>query len=281
MMNKRFFIPFFLILILSLVALGCSQKTDNGQETKEGQEDASQDLNLVEEGKLTFAMSGLYKPFNYMDGGELKGFDVEVGIALAEKLGLEPNPVTTPWESIIQSLQGKKFDIILGSMAITKEREKTVNFTSPYYYSGGQIFVSEDNDEINSPEDLEGKVVGVVTQSTYHTAAQEYTDQIRNYSGDVAALQDLQVKGRLDAVITAPVVGLEARVAGLKIKPVGELLWVEQAAIALRKEDEALRDALNVAIEGILADGTYEKISTDLFGENLLDVNLEGVTILE
>jgi len=242
--------------------------------------DSGSDLNLLEDGKLTYASSGLYKPFNYTDGGELTGFDVEIGAAIAEEMGLEPNPVTTPWETITQSLLGNKFDVIIGSMAITEERAERVNFSDPYYYSGGMLFVPEGSDEITSVEDLEGKRIGVVAQSTYDTAAQEYTDDIKYYNSDVVALKDLTVEGRLDAVITADVVGFEAIANGMEIKEVGAPLWIEQAAVAVRKDDEQLLEEINAALQAIIDDGTYEEISDKWFQRNLLDVDLEGIEIL-
>jgi polar amino acid transport system substrate-binding protein len=260
-------------VVFGLMLAGCGQEAS--------QSESSDPYNLLEDGKLTFAMSGLYKPFNYKEGGELKGFDVEIGKALSKELGLEPNPVATPWETILQGLKGKKFDVIIGSMAYTEERAKQVNFTRPYYLSGGQIFVANDNDSIKSADDLHGKKIGVVAQSTYWEAAQEYTDDMKLYNSDVTALNDLTVEGRLDAVITAPTVGFEAIKAGLEIKSTGDPLWIEKASIAVRKEDEALLEALNKAIEAIVADGTYDQISNDLFGRNLLELETEGIPVYE
>lgn len=262
-----------------LTAIAATAMLIAGCGSDEEKSGSGSDMNLLEDGKLTYASSGLYKPFNYTDAGKLTGFDVEIGAAIAEKMGLEPNPVTTPWETITQSLLGNKFDVIIGSMAITAERAERVNFSDPYYYSGGMIFTPEGSD-IASAEDLEGKTIGVVAQSTYDTAAQEYTDDIKYYNSDVVALKDLTVEGRLDAVITADVVGFEAIANGMEIKEVGDPLWIEQAAVAVRKEDEKLLEEINKAIQEIVEDGTYEEISNKWFERNLLDVDLEGIEIL-
>ncbi|PPA70892.1 transporter substrate-binding domain-containing protein [Jeotgalibacillus proteolyticus] len=271
-------------LTASLVLAACGSDGEDEATGSEGSSDnAGSEFNLLEDGQFTWASSGLYKPFNYEEGGELKGFDVEIGYAIAEKLGLEPNPITTPWETILQGLTTNRFDAIIGSMAITNERAEQVDFSDPYYYSGGIVFVAEDNNEISSPEDLEGKKIGVVAQSTYDEAAQEYTDagNIQYYNSDVVALNDLAIPGRLDAVITADVVGYEAIAAGLEIKEVGEPLWIEQAAIAVNKDNPELLAAINEALAEIVEDGTYDEISTNLFDRNLLDVDIEGIEILE
>lgn len=280
-MKKKVLFGLSLSAAMVLAACGGDDSADDSGNAEGGSSEADSEFNLLEEGQLTWASSGLYKPFNYEEGGELKGFDVEIGYAIAEKMGLEPNPITTPWETILQGLTSNRFDAIIGSMAITNERAEQVNFSDPYYYSGGMIFVNENNSDITSPEDLEGKTIGVVAQSTYDEAAQEYTDNIQYYNSDVVALNDLTIEGRLDAVITADVVGYEAQAQGLEIKEVGDPLWIEQAAIAVNKDDEALLEAINEALAEIVEDGTYDQISNDLFGRNLLETETEGIEILE
>lgn len=268
---------FLLMTVLVLILSACAQKEDKTDESSDG--DGSYEL--IKKGSLTFAASGLYKPFNFEEKGKLTGFDIEIGNAISEKMGLKPNPVTNPFETILQGLIGKKYDAIIGSMAYTKERAKQANFTKPYYYSGGMIFVSEDNTDIKSGDDLKGKKIGVVAQSTYEKPAQTLSDNIQYYSSDVVALKDLTIPGRLDAVITADIVGFEAIENDFKIKEVGKPLWVEQPSIAVRPENDALREAIDKALEEIIEDGTYDKISQKWFDRNLLDLDLEGVELLE
>lgn len=270
-----------LLLVASVFMLAaCTEKKDETGGSK-GTTNADGDFELVKKGSLTFAASGLYKPFNFEEDGKLTGFDIEIGNAIAEKLGLEANPVTNPFETILQGLVGKKYDAIIGSMAYTKKRAEQANFTKPYYYSGGMIFVAEDNDEIKTPEDLDGLKIGVVSQSTYEEPAKTLSDNIQYYSSDVVALKDLTVKGRLDAVITADIVGFEAIENGFKIKEVGKPLWVEQPSIAVTKENDALREAIDKALAEMIEDGTYDEISQKWFDRNLLDIDLEGVELLE
>ncbi|TCS94691.1 amino acid ABC transporter substrate-binding protein (PAAT family) [Hazenella coriacea] len=222
---------------------------------------------------FTFAMSGLYKPFNYKDfkqDGKLSGFDVEIGQALAKEMGLKAQPVTTPWETIIAGLQAQKYDAIIGSMAVTEHRKKAVSFTRPYYRSGAQIFVKEGNQEIRTPDDLRGKKIGVVKASTFIDHAKEYSPHIVEYTSDITALQDLPT-GRLDAVITDQVVGLYAmKQMNYPIQDVGSPLTMEEMAIAVNLEDQKLQEQLNQALETLIANGTYERISYKYFNRNIL-----------
>lgn len=258
MKRKLLFMSFSIMMIILVAA--CSSSDESSETSGESNE----------KGEFTFASSGLYPPFNYKENDELVGFDVEIGKAIAEELGMNPKPVTNPWQTIIAALNSDKFDAIIGSMAITAERLEEVNFTEPYYESGAQIFVSEDNDSIKVPEDLKDKKIGVVVSSTFEETARQYTDEVITYDSDVTALQDLLVKGRLDAVITDQLVGMYAiNQNDLKIKKVGEPIYLDQMGIAIKKDDKELLEKVNEALETIIENGTYGEISEKYFGEDI------------
>lgn len=253
-------LPFVLGLLLGLGLLaGCSSPTTSGNSEFGGNQK-----------EFAYAMSGLYKPFNFKENGQLTGFDVEIGQALAEKMGMQPEPVTNPWETLIQGLQSRKYDAIIGSMTITEERQKAVQFSKPYYRSGAQVFVEEFNTTIQSPNDLKGKKIGVVKASTYKQLAAKYTDKIVEYDSDITALMDLPTH-RLDAVITDQMVGFRMIKEGaVKIKDVGKPLTQDDQGIAVRREDTGLLERINRALDEIIKDGTYQKISEKWFDRNIL-----------
>jgi len=109
---------------------------------------------VLDSGEIVFAMSGGYPPFNYFDSNDnLVGFDVEIGKAVADRLGVEYKPMTTDWSGILETLRSGRCDGIFGSMAITDKRMEVVDFTNPYYFSGAQIIVKKGAD-IKGPDDL-------------------------------------------------------------------------------------------------------------------------------
>jgi len=275
-MKKNIFY-LLLVLVISLMA-ACSENKTNTQvpatadAKSEGQDKSvTTEMKLVKDGKLTFAMSGLLKPLNYKENQELVGFDVEIGKEISKRIGLEANPVTNPWETIIQGLRGNKYDAIIGSMTATEERSKQVDFSIPYYVSGATVFISSENKEIKTVEDLKGKTIGVMQASTYVEDAKKYTDKIKEFPSEIYALQDLP-PGRLDAVITDRIVGISAmQESGLKIRDLGEVIKREEIAVAINKDNEVLLEAINKAIEEMVKDGTYKEISMKWFGKDLLE----------
>ncbi|HLO13171.1 MAG TPA: ABC transporter substrate-binding protein [Pseudoneobacillus sp.] len=254
-----------ILSVLLIILSACGSKENAGTEKE------NKGLKLVEDGSLTFAMSGLYPPLNFKKDGKLTGFDVEIGTEIAKRIGLEANPVTNPWETIIQGLKANKYDAIIGSMTATTERDKQVDFTNPYYLSGAQIFVAEDNSDIQSKEDLKGKTVGVIQSSTWKDMAEELSDDVKGYPADVNALQDLAI-GRIDAVITDKIVGVNAKnEKGLKIKAIGDLLNEDRVSVAVNEGNKELADKINEAIQSMIDDGTYEEISKKWFNENIME----------
>lgn len=228
-------------------------------------------VQAAEKEVFTYAMTGLYPPFSFRQSGELSGFDTEIGKALAEEMGMQPKPVATPWQTLIAALKSDRFDAIIGSMAITEERQKQVDFTDPYYSSGAQVFVSADTSEFNEVEDIRDKTIGVLVASSFADAAREYSDDLKTYTDDATALRDVTV-GRVDAVITDRLVGENAILnAGLEVEALGDPIYTDDIGIAVNKGNEVLLEKLNKALAAIKANGKYAAISEKYFGRNIAE----------
>ena len=115
-------------------------------------------------GTLKIGTEGAYPPFNYVDtDGSIKGFDVEIGLALCEKMKVKCEVVAQDWDGIIPALLAKKYDMIIASMFITEERKKVVDFTKPYYKAAMTHVVPKDSDITEfSDAALSGKTVSVI-----------------------------------------------------------------------------------------------------------------------
>lgn len=226
-------------------------------------EDKTDSLTRVQKAKeISFAMSGGYPPFNFYNAeNKLVGFDIDVAQELARRLGVAFKPVTTDWSGIIEGLRAGTYDGILGSMAVTNQRLKVVNFSVPYYYSGAQLMVKKES-SAKTTKDLEGKTIGVVTGTTFaEDAAKLGAKEIRLYKDDTQTLMELD-SGVVDGVITDRVVGVNAINSGkFFLAMLGSPLRSEDIAVAFRKEDDTLLKKINQEIAAMHKDGTLSAIS--------------------
>jgi len=222
-------------------------------------------------GEIRIGTEGAFPPFNYFDErNQLTGFEVDLGNAIAERLGLKPRWIAQSFDTLLIQLNQGRFDFVIASHGITEERAKAVDFTNPHYCTGGVIVSRKGGPR--TAKDLQGKVVGVQVGTTYMEAAQKIPGikEVRTYQRDPDALQDL-LAGRIDAWITDRFVAKEA-IKERKLEntlQVGELVFQERVAMAVAKGNKSLLDALNRALAELMQDGTYARISQKWFGEDV------------
>ncbi|HET7580408.1 MAG TPA: transporter substrate-binding domain-containing protein [Bacillales bacterium] len=259
-----------LALMFALAACGSSGNGENsanggGNDSTSGGGGESK-FKLVTPGKFTFAASGEFKPFSYMKGGKMVGYDIAVGQAIAKKLGLEPNQQKAKFAGIITGVQTHRYDAAVASHTITPERSKHVNFSQPYYYSGPVAYVRPDS-KIKTKQDLEGKKICVSRGSTYVKTAKQYTKDIPKVDSDVTALQALS-KGHYDVVITDAITGKTAIKNGANIKPIIHF-GVSKQAVAVAKDHDKLLKAVNQALTELKKSGKLKKLAEKWVGVDI------------
>ena len=140
-------------------------------------------------GKLVIGVEGTYPPFTYHDdNGELTGLDVELGKALAEKLGVEVEFQEAAWDSLLIGIDTGRFDTVINSVSITDERAEKYDFSDPYYYEARRVVVRADDDSINGPEDLNGKKIATNTTNAFIPWYEENGAFVIPNSEDVIAI---------------------------------------------------------------------------------------------
>jgi len=228
---------------------------------------------LKDAGKMRIAMSGQYPPFSFTnEQNEVVGFDVAIGSAIADRLSVKPEIVTTPFDGIIAGLLAKKYDAVVASMTITPEREKAVDFVGPYYHAGRTVVV-KDSSPVQKLEELNGKTVGVTMGDAHEKWAKAQGDlTVRTYKGLPEMLIDLDA-GRLDALVMDSIpVMIAVKETGQKVR-ILETPNIDGArealGIAIRKNNPELKAAMQKALDDMLADGTYEKISMEWIGSDI------------
>ncbi|MFA9380978.1 MAG: transporter substrate-binding domain-containing protein [Acetanaerobacterium sp.] len=223
---------------------------------------------VMDNGKLTVVGSGGYRPFNYIDDtGKVIGFDVDTGAEIAKRMGVELDYVTSDWDGLVEGLKNARYDGILGSMAITDERLLEVNFTIPYYYSGAQLIVRSDSG-ITDPSEMSGKNIAVATGTNFVEDAEGLGAEVSLYQDDNATMMEL-INGRVDGVITDRLVAVEAMnniSGGDQLVFAGEIMRLEEMAIAVNKNDTELLEKLNEILTEMHDDGSLSEISSKWHG---------------
>jgi polar amino acid transport system substrate-binding protein len=251
--------------------------------------EAADDLlaQICQEGTITVSTDAKYPPQSSLNRqtGEFEGFDIDVATEIANRLGVDIAWEEPSWDLITAGSWNGRWDMSVGSMTPTNDRQEVLHFTEPYYYTPAVVVVHEDNASVNDPTtDLDGAKIGVCSGCTY----QQYLDksleiqgftfdfviddaEVSGYDTDTTALQDLALGDgtRLDAVITSSTTAQGYADSGNPVKTVGDPVFYEPLATAFDKSAEADPTSLVEAVDGIVAemheDGTLSDLSKNWY----------------
>lgn len=222
--------------------------------------EAPAEMKLASEGVLTMGTNAAFPPYEYYEGEKIVGIDAEIAELLAEKLGLTLEIVDMDFDTIVTSVQTGSVDIGLAGMTVTEDRLKNVNFTDSYA-TGVQVIIVKEDSDIQSVDDLEGKLIGVQQGTTGHTyCSDDYGEEnVVAYQNGAIAVQSL-VSGSVDCVVIdkQPALSFVEANEGLKILDTEYV--VEDYAAAVAKENTALLDALNAALKELTDDGSIQAV---------------------
>ncbi|MBE7199860.1 MAG: transporter substrate-binding domain-containing protein [Parafilimonas terrae] len=224
-----------------------------------------------------------YPPFTSPDAaGKWSGWEVDFTDAVCKEAKLDCVIVPVAWDGIIPALTSNKIDMIIASMSINDERQKTIDFTNKYYNTPVSIIAAKGSGLKPTADSLKGKTIGVQVSTIHEAYARKYFKgaEIKSYQTQDEANQDLAA-GRIDATQADSVAEqafLDTDQGKSCCENVGNVTWDSEilghgVGIGLRKGETALKDKLNAAIAKIRSDGTYEKMTKkyfpfDIYGGN-------------
>ncbi len=222
-------------------------------------------------GVLKIGTEGTYAPFTYHNpAGELTGFDVELGQAIAKRLGVKAQFVEGKWDGLIAGLDVKRYDVVINEVAITDARKQKYDFSEPYIVSKAVLIVRDDNRDIKRFEDLKGRKSANTLTSNFGKLAQRYGAEIvptQGFNESVALLES----GRVETTINDSLSFLDFK----KKQPASRLKVAateangDASGVLLRKGSPELKAAIDKALAGIKADGSYQKLSHKYFGADV------------
>ena len=215
--------------------------------------------------KIFVGTNAEFPPFEYLDKGEVTGFDIELVNEIGKVMDADVKVLDMSFDGLLPALQMKKVDLVIAGMTATEERKKTVSFTQPYYTASQVIIVKEGNNSIKSFDDLKGKKVAVMLGFTGDTIVSEIEGvSIERFNAAYAGIMALQAD-KVEAVV------LDSEPAKNYVKQNPGLVLAEadaeqeEYAIALRKNDKALLEKVEKALAEIKANGTYDALIKKYF----------------
>lgn len=214
------------------------------------------------EKSLLVATDTAFVPFEFKQGDQYVGFDVDLVAAIAKELKLNYTLKPMDFSGIIPALQTRNVDLAIAGITITDQRKKAIDFSDGYYNSGLLIMVKSDNHDIKSVDDLKDKIVAVKsgTGSVDYAKANIKTKALQQFPNIDNAYLELET-GRADAVLhDSPNILYFIKTAGdNKFKAVGSPLKAQQYGIAFPK-GSPLREKVNKALKKLHQNGTYATI---------------------
>lgn len=260
---------FTIIFILLGLLAACSL---NDEDASSFNELDYEKYNLKETYRIVSDRS--FIPFQFMEDGELVGFDIDLIHALADEIGFEIEGgkiETANFDKIIPKLNSGEFDIAIAGIGITEERAQEIDFTDPYYESGIAIGVPLDENGINGLEDLNGKTVATRLGSTSVTYIREHVPgAVINMYERLEEVYAAAENGSADAVVH-DLPNIEYYISTAEeesLHIVGDLIQTETYGIGVAKGNENLVQALNEGLVRIKENGVYDQIYEKWFGNN-------------
>jgi ABC-type amino acid transport substrate-binding protein len=264
-MKKFFALVLTLAMTLSLAACGGNdapaEENTDGETNTETQEPAGDaGFTTVEEGKLILSTNAEFAPYEMLDdSGNPIGIDMEVGAAIAEKLGLELQIDDMGFDAALLAVQNGQSDIAMAGITVDEERLEVMDFTDSYA-TGVQVVIVKEGSDVTL-DNLGEKMIGTQMGTTgFIYCTDDYgEDHVIGYETGAVAVQAL-VNGQIDAVVidNLPAQSYVEGNEGLTI--LDTEYAVEDYAIAVAKGNTALLEAVNGAMAELKADGTFQAI---------------------
>ena len=262
------------IILLALSLAGCGGGSSDGGSSGGGSSGGGgAGVGLLKNGVLQVGMEIGYPPFELFadDGVTPMGLDVDLGVAIAEEIGVSAEFIDTAWDGIFAGLDVDKYDVVISAVTITAERAQSMDFSDPYIENWQSIVVKVGNDPVTSVEGLEGLRVGYQGETTSDEYLGDMIDSgvvsciTNSYDKVINCFEDLKL-GRLDAVISDSVVS-EGYV--LREPEIFEITWhqsnvsgdePERFGVVIKKGNDKLRGAVNEALKTLENNGRLDEI---------------------
>lgn len=208
---------------------------------------------------LTMATNAEFPPFEYLEGEEIVGADVDIANAIAEKLGRKLEITNIDFDAALTGAATGKYDVAIAGVTATDERRQNMGFTDDYYTASQAIIVTADS-EIKAAADLEGKTVSCQEGTTGEQYLLDNKYTVQSFKTGAEAISAL-TSGKVDAVVidNAVAKALSEKQDG-KTVVLDEALTEEAYAIVTKLGNDEFIGEINKALAELKAEGKLAEI---------------------
>ena len=256
-----------IVLLLSTIFIifstACEAKTDPNVDSL---------VNIKNNKVLRIATEATYPPMEFLDmDGNVVGFEIDMSKAIAERIGVKLEIINTDFAGITEGLKSNRYDVVIATMNITPEREKSVLFSKAYIDEVGLSIVTRSKDtSINDFNNLSDKTIGIQQGSVAESFVEGKSfKDVKKYVRIADSFTDLKA-GRIDAVVSDNVVGAYYMSKDqVNFRMVDKLLDAGPVGIAMKTNSPELKIEIDKILSDMKADGTLSEISLKWFGKDI------------
>lgn len=212
--------------------------------------------------ELKFGTNATYPPFDFIgENNEISGFDIDLVKELGKRLDFTPKFINMNFDGLIFALKAGKVDAVIAAMSATPQREKSVDFTIPYYKTENIYIKAKNNTTLNTKEDLKGKKVGAQQGTIQEQAAKDAGAKVMPVKDIVASMMAL-MNNKIDAIVLDTSIGYNfVNKNDYLVKMFTEPDGSNGFSIAFDKgKYNDLLIKINSEIENMKKDGSYDKL---------------------
>lgn len=265
----RILLTIFVVVALLVVTIGCQKQNADSTGTKGGTGSEAGGGDSV----LRIGVDDTYPPMEYRDeNNNMVGFDIDLGNAIAEKMGMKTEWISMAWDGIFMGLNSGRYDCIISSVSMTPDRLPEFEFTTPYLANGQVIVVRPGDESIKTNADLAGKTVGFQAATTADEAVQKHLEKYdfktQGYEEIIQAFAALDAR-RIDCIVVDYAVAIDYQSKHPDKYVISSAqLTNEPISICIKKGNTELRDKMQKALDELREDGTLKKISEKWLGDD-------------
>lgn len=213
---------------------------------------------------LIIGVDSTYPPFEFIQEGEMKGFDVDLANEIAKKLGKEIMLEPTEWDTDFKMLREGSVDLIISAVPYNSEKDVIVDFSKPYF-GMRYMLVELAGSEIKTKDELAGKRVGIMESGAGDIDPEYLADfEIVKYKDVLELLAGLKMKDTSAVLLSLPV-GINLIKENLDTYNIlDETISTQEFVIVFRK-GSPLKGMIDTALDAIKSDGTYDTIYNKWF----------------